>query len=99
MGADQRVDELQADVVGAEDVGGEPNVRFGALDGGEHLRITLIAAFENRDDLAGRHPWPVIFPMAVFSRSIGSSEDMRPWREDRRSDRIPSADARGAAPG
>src|SRR5579872_5592499 len=55
MGSDQRADELQSDVVGAEDVGGKPNVKFGALDGGEHLWVSLIAAFEHCDHLSRRH--------------------------------------------
>src|SRR5271157_3077361 len=39
---------------GAEDVGGEPNVGFGALDGCKHFRVALIAAFEHRDHLPVR---------------------------------------------
>ena len=54
MGSGQRVDELQAGLVGPEDIGREADVRLRALDGGDHFRIGLIAAFENRVDLAGR---------------------------------------------
>ena len=62
MGSDQRADELEADFVGTEDVGGEPNVEFGALDGGKHLRVSFIAAIQSRDHLADRHVLTGDFP-------------------------------------
>jgi hypothetical protein len=52
MGPDQCTNELQTEFIGAEDIGGEPNPEFGALDGGEHLRISLISAIENPAYLA-----------------------------------------------
>src|SRR6185437_14628129 len=55
MGSCQRADELHSDVVGAEDVGGKPDVKSGALDGGEHLWVSLIAAFEHCDHLSRCH--------------------------------------------
>jgi len=62
MGSDQRADELQADFVGPEDVGGKPNVIFRALDGGEHLRVGLIAAMQGRNHFAGRQVLTGDFP-------------------------------------
>ena len=53
-GSRQSVDELHADHVGAEDVAAEPDMVFRALDRGQHLRVGLIAAIENRSHLAGR---------------------------------------------
>jgi len=88
---------LQTEFIGAEDIGGEPNPEFGALDGGEHLRISLISAIENPPTLPISMSWPVMFRTAIFRRSIGSVEEMSSLQEGQYYERIRSIDAQGVS--
>ena len=81
LGADQRVDEGAAGRVGAEDVARQAHAHTRGVDGGDHLRIGVVAILDQVDGIAVLGQALGELPSGLFERS----------QRDRRADRTDAA--------